>query len=280
MAERALQRLHRRARRRQRLPRRHRRQRLLDLRHQHGRGDDLLAAPGSRSVPPRSRASARPRPLRPRSRRRAGRRSSRERRAARPRCCPPRPPARLARSAFSRACSRSSFSDDHRLAQRVALLVGRHLDALERHVPGSGDLDEERVGRGEPGVAGPRDRPRRRDRSSASPGSSFKLRQRQRRVERPRPDPSPRWTAAGSVPSVNVNCSPGPGHDRVAQLERLQRRDRRSPRAAIGIVVGGRRHAQVLRRRRDPHVGRAIGRHRQRHEPRRRRRRSRGSRSR
>ena len=48
-----------------------------------------------------------------------------------------------------------NLQHDHLLRQRVPLLIRRHVEPLERDLAGAGDLDEERVGRGEPRLAGP-----------------------------------------------------------------------------------------------------------------------------
>ena len=153
-------------------------------------------------------ATARPLLLRPRRARRAGKRSSRGRRAARPRCA-----AVSSSSAVpaERPLARPQPLDlqhDHLLRQRVALVLRRHLEPLERHLAGPRDLDEEGVGRGEPGIAGPAvARDRAVDQRVA--GRQLQRRQRQRRP-RPATPPDARCSVTGSAPSSNSNCSPVP----------------------------------------------------------------------
>ena len=101
------------------------------------------------------------------------------------------------------------LQDDHRLAERVALLVGRHLDARERHVPGPGDLDEERVGRSHPRLAGTAiGRHGAIDERVAR--LELQLRRRQRRLDPPRLIRAPAPASPAAFPSVNENCSPVP----------------------------------------------------------------------
>ena len=63
----------------------------------------------------------------------------------------------LERGAIQRPLARPQpfeLEHDHLLAERVSFPIGRQLEPFERHLPGPGDLDEERVGCRQPGIAG------------------------------------------------------------------------------------------------------------------------------